>query len=78
MGSSQGPLHPSLTTLEQALHLRKKLDASLSCQGLHGNSIYPEELFISNPDTSGESILKLLWVRAYGFLILITHNNSIP
>ena len=78
MGSAQEPPYPCLKKLEQALHPLKELDASLSCQGLHGNSRVPEELLVSNPDTSGDSILKVLWVRACGFWVFIIYNNSIP
>jgi len=67
MGSSQGPPYPCLITLEQGFHPRKELDASLSLQGLHGNSRVPKELYVSNSDTSGDSILKVLWVGTYGF-----------
>jgi hypothetical protein len=50
-----------------SFHPCKELDVSLSHQGLHANLRVPEELFVSIPDTSGDSILKVLWVGTYGF-----------
>jgi hypothetical protein len=55
------------TKLEQALHPSKELDTSLSRQGFYVNSRAPEKLFVSNLDTSGDSILKVLWVGTYSF-----------
>jgi hypothetical protein len=43
-----------------------------------GNSRVSEKLFVSNPDTLGAPILKVLWVGTYGFWIFIIYKNSIP
>jgi hypothetical protein len=66
-GFLAGASIPVFDNIGAGIYPRKELDASLSLQGLHGNSRVPKELYVSNSDTSGDSILKVLWVGTYGF-----------